>query len=157
MSDNIYQAPESDLGSQTPRNLEYGGFWRRALASVIDTILLAIITLPILYWLYGEQYFEAENVIHGFADFLISYILPAVAVILFWIYRQATPGKIVLDMKIVHAETGAAPSAWQMVGRYAGYYLSGILLGLGFLWVAFDKRKQGWHDKLAKTVVVRCD
>ncbi len=41
------------------------------------------------------------------------------------------------------------------MGRYLGYFASTIPLCLGFLWIAFDKRKQGWHDKLAGTVVIR--
>ena len=50
---------------------------------------------------------------------------------------------------------GAKPSTGQLIGRYFGYYVSTIPLFLGFVWVAFDPRKQGWHDKLAGTVVVR--
>jgi uncharacterized RDD family membrane protein YckC len=42
-----------------------------------------------------------------------------------------------------------------LIGRYFAYYLSTILLGLGFLWIIWDPKKQGWHDKLAGTVVVR--
>ena len=76
-------------------------------------------------------------------------------VVLFWVYRQATPGKIAISARIVDAETGAKPSTRQLVGRYFGYYVSIIPLMLGILWVAFDPRKQGWHDKLAGTVVVR--
>ena len=53
--------------------------------------------------------------------FQLVWLAPAVATVLFWMYRQATPGK----------------------------------MALGLLWVAFDPRKQGWHDKLAHTVVVR--
>ncbi len=43
----------------------------------------------------------------------------------------------------------------QLIGRYLGYYVSIFALGVGFLWVAFDPRKQGWHDKMAGTVVIR--
>ena len=53
------------------------------------------------------------------------------------------------------AKTGGKPSTGQFIGRYLCYYLSSLLLGLGFIWVAFDSRKQGWHDKLAGTLVVR--
>jgi uncharacterized RDD family membrane protein YckC len=55
----------------------------------------------------------------------------------------------------VDAKTGGKPSTGQFIGRYLCYYLSSLLLGLGFIWVAFDSRKQGWHDKLAGTLVVR--
>jgi len=62
---------------------------------------------------------------------------------------------MIVRAKIVDARTGGKPSTGQLIGRYFGYYLSMIPLFLGFIWVAFDKRKQGWHDKLAGTVVIR--
>ena len=55
---------------------------------------------------------------------------------------------------IVDANTLSAPSTSQNIIRYLGYFISFLPLGLGFLWIAFDKRKQGWHDKLAGTVVI---
>ena len=72
-----------------------------------------------------------------------------------WIARQATPGKIAIGARIVDAATGDEPTRSQMIGRYFAYYVSTFPLCLGFIWVAFDRRKQGWHDKLAGTVVVR--
>jgi len=62
---------------------------------------------------------------------------------------------MMLSLRIVDAETGNTPSVGQAVGRYFGYFLSAIVLCFGFYWIAFDRRKQGWHDKLAGTVVVR--
>jgi uncharacterized RDD family membrane protein YckC len=56
---------------------------------------------------------------------------------------------------IVDARTGGKPSTRQFIIRYLGYYVSMIPLMLGILWVGFDARKQGWHDKMAGTVVVR--
>jgi uncharacterized RDD family membrane protein YckC len=88
-------------------------------------------------------------------DFLISWVLPAIAVIVFWISKQATPGKMAVSARIVDATSGNPPSGGQCVGRYFAYFVSMFPLGLGLIWVAFDKRKQGWHDKLAGTVVVR--
>jgi uncharacterized RDD family membrane protein YckC len=70
-------------------------------------------------------------------------------------YRQATPGKMAIGAKIVDAKTLGKPSTGQLIGRYFAYYLSSIVLLLGFIWVGFDARKQGWHDKLAGTLVVR--
>jgi uncharacterized RDD family membrane protein YckC len=138
-----------------PDELEYVGFWPRAGASLIDAILLWVIVLPILTAFYGTSYWSDERLIKGPLDFLLSYIFPAVAVILFWIAKQATPGKMAVGAKIVDATTGKKPSNGQLIGRYFAYYLSILPLGLGILWVAFDGRKQGWHDKLAGTVVVR--
>ena len=91
----------------------------------------------------------------GLADFIISAVLPAIAIVLFWMRWQATPGKMVISAKIVDARTGGDPSTAQYIGRYLAYIPSALPLGVGFLWVAFDKRKQGWHDKLAGTVVIR--
>ena len=136
-------------------DLEYVGFWLRVGAALIDSLLVAIICFPLATWIYGWEYWTAEAMIQGPADVLINWVLPAVAIVLFWIYRQATPGKIAIGARIVDAETGAAPSPRQLVGRYLGYYVSILPLMLGLIWVAFDPRKQGWHDKLAGTVVVR--
>ena len=76
-------------------------------------------------------------------------------VITFWMVKQATPGKMAVSTRIVDADSGNAASAAQLIGRYFAYFAACIPLGLGILWVAFDRRKQGWHDKLAGTVVVR--
>ncbi|MBL1379403.1 RDD family protein [Zobellella iuensis] len=135
--------------------LEYVGFWPRFGASLIDSILLGIIIWPILIVFYGESYWVSERFILGPVDFLVSWVFPAVAAILFWVAKQATPGKMAVSAKIVDAKTGNAATAGQLIGRYFAYYLSLIPLGLGFVWVAFDGRKQGWHDKIAGTVVVR--
>lgn len=136
-------------------DLEYVGFWPRVGASLIDTLLVLLICMPLVTWVYGWRYWTADAFIQGPADFLINWVLPAIAVVLFWIYRQATPGKMAISARIVDAETGDVPSTGQLIGRYLGYYVSIIPLFLGIIWVAFDPRKQGWHDKLAGTVVVR--
>ena len=134
---------------------EYAGFWVRVGAALIDTVLVACLTLPLLRLVYGEGYWESERFILGPADFLISYVLPAIAVIAFWVARGATPGKMAVGAQVVDARSGAKPTTGQSIGRYLGYYVSTIPLGLGLIWVAFDSRKQGWHDKLAGTVVIR--
>lgn len=74
---------------------------------------------------------------------------------LFWLIKAATPGKLVVRAKIVDAATLGKPAPWQLVVRYFAYYVSLLPLGLGFLWIIWDPRKQGWHDKLASTLVIR--
>jgi uncharacterized RDD family membrane protein YckC len=134
---------------------EYVGFWARVGAALIDSVLLLLIIVPLLYWIYGPGYFVDPDMMGGAVDLLLNWVLPAVAVIVFWIYRQATPGKIAIGARIVDARSGGRPSTGQLVGRYLGYYVSMIPLCLGLIWVAFDARKQGWHDKLAGTVVIK--
>jgi len=136
-------------------NVKYAGFWIRVAASLIDTVLLLIIILPLLTLIYGSEYWANEKMFHGFWDLLLNYILPAVAIILFWIYKSATPGKMALGLKVVDANTGQAVPVDRLIGRYLGYYVSSLPLLLGLIWVGFDKKKQGWHDKLAGTVVIR--
>ncbi|MGB5706749.1 MAG: RDD family protein [Arenicellales bacterium] len=133
----------------------YAGFWIRTGAAIIDTILIVIVMLPLLTVGYGTGYWDSESLLHGFWDVLFNYLFPAIVVILFWTYKSATPGKILTKLTIVDAKTGAKPSTGQFIGRYLGYYISTIPFFLGLIWVAFDRRKQGWHDKLAGTVVIR--
>lgn len=134
---------------------EYAGFWLRFAASIIDTMLVGIVIYPLLTAIYGAAYWTSAEFIQGPADFLLSWVAPAVAVVLFWMYRQATPGKMLTSIKIVDAKTGGKPSTLQLIGRYLAYYVAMLPLFLGFIWVGFDARKQGWHDKLAGTLVVR--
>lgn len=153
----------------------YAGFWIRFVAFVVDSILIILIIGPIAATLYERpdtsaviaEVLAAENMVNvleqvvglvrpaGMGEALLNLVLPAIGIILFWIYRSATPGKLATRTRIADAATGGTPSTRQCVVRYLGYFVSTTGLGLGFLWIAFDKRKQGWHDKLAGTVVVR--
>jgi len=134
---------------------EYAGFWIRTGAGIIDTILLIIIIIPIMTAIYGEAYWDPNMYYFGIWDAIFNYVLPAIAVILFWFYRSATPGKMALKLSIVDEKSGFKPSIKQFIIRYLGYYVSSIPLLLGIIWVGIDKRKQGWHDKMAGTVVVK--
>ena len=136
-------------------DFEYVGFWVRVGASLIDTLLELLITTPPLVAIYGWSYLEKDSSFSGTWDFFINCIIVPIIVITFWIYKQATPGKMAFGAKIVDARTGGKPSNGQLIGRYFAYIVSILPLMLGIFWIAFDKRKQGWHDKLAGTVVIR--
>jgi uncharacterized RDD family membrane protein YckC len=134
--------------------VEYIGFWARFLASMVDTILATLVVWPFIQLVYGDA-FMAPGFELGPVENIISWLLFPVVVILFWITKEATPGKMLISAKVVDAETGNTLSKGQAIGRYLAYYLAFIPFGLGFIWAGFDKRKQGWHDKLAGTVVIR--
>ncbi len=140
------------MGTQ---NMEYAGFWVRVAAALVDILLIGVITSPLLNLIYGPAYWHSPDLIAGPWDFLLSSLFPAVAVIAFWIYRSATPGKILFKLRIVDASTGERASNGQLIGRYFGYSVSVVPLLLGIIWVGCDRRKQGWHDKLAGTLVIR--
>ena len=152
--DPFAAAPVTPAFAPIVQPLRYVGFWARVFASIIDSILLTILLVVMSLLIYGSvELFD--NAPFDLTHLLTNVVAPAAIVILFWVRRQATPGKVMIHARIVDATTGADPRPGQLVLRYLGYYVSGIVFGLGFLWVAFDKRKQGWHDKLATTVVVR--
>jgi len=143
----------------TTETTRYVGFWKRFGATIVDTILLSLITLPATIAFYGWGYFDAEqtNIVAGPVDFVISWVVPIFIVLGFWIWKQATPGKMLFRARILDAKTGGIPTTRQWILRYLGYFISMIPLCLGYFWVAFDKRKQAWHDKIAGTVVIHPD
>ncbi|CAA6810306.1 MAG: RDD family protein [uncultured Thiotrichaceae bacterium] len=156
MENDLYKTPEAPLlRDDLPTEQLYAGFWRRFLATILDTVFILLITIPLTYLVYGDAFLDSEAFVMGGADVVINYLLPFILVIAFWIYKSATPGKMMMGIKIIDAETGGKPSTGQYIGRYFGYILSTIALLLGYFWVIWDKKKQGWHDKLAKTLVVR--
>lgn len=140
----------------SPSDEHLAGFWRRFAALLIDILLLALIAVLLPIPGYGMALFDSEQTdsINGPVDFLISYVLPAIATVWFWLRYQATPGKLALRAYVVDATTGSPITMWQALIRYVGYFVSLLPLGLGYIWVVFDERKQSWHDKMANTLVV---
>ena len=136
-------------------NKEYAGFWIRFAAVLIDIVFMGIVIWIPLTLIYGEQYWLGEEIVNGFWDIILGYIVPFVGTIWFWLKFKGTPGKMALNLEIVDVNTGSKISTGQAIGRYFAYILAAIPLCLGYLWVAFDQKKQGWHDKLANTVVIK--
>jgi len=132
----------------------YAGFWIRVAAALLDTIWVVALIAATVWVVTSVDAFTASEGAKTFWYFMSWDIIPAIVVIVLWVYRSATPGKEVLKLTIVDARTLQPPSKGQLIGRYLGYYISMIPLFLGIIWVAFDKRKQGWHDKLAGTLVI---
>ncbi len=130
------------------------GFWIRVLATIIDTVVVGIVITPLVLAVYGREYLHATTMVKGPADFLISYVLPAIATILLWVTLRGTPGKLLLGLRVIDARTGGNLDFLQATIRYLGYFVSIFALMLGFVWVAIDPRKQGFHDKIAGTLVV---
>lgn len=158
MTNTAQSFPNPDHPAHNQTVYQYAGFWIRFVAQLVDGIIFLLISVPLLYLIYGDAYFSAEpstQIFFGVADMLISVCLPLVATFWFWTRKGATPGKMLLGLKVLDANTGNLLTAGQAVIRYLGYIVSFVVLCLGYIWAGFDKKKQGWHDKLAKTVVVR--
>lgn len=141
-----------DSASSAPA-VHYAGFWARCFAVILDTILQCMVIAPFLIYFFGFDALLDYNTDMGNTDWYVSAGL-MVAVVLFWKYKSATPGKMMMGLKVVDADTLGPVPTGRLVLRYLAYYVSVLPLCLGFIWVAFDKRKRGFHDMIAKTVVV---
>jgi len=133
-------------------DVRYVGFWSRVFAALVDSIVVLFVLVPfaLVLGLFGVGISEDDP----YASLIVHVMMGAV-VLAFWLTRMATPGKMIINAVIVDATTLAAPSWKRYLARYIAYFLSTLPLGLGLIWVAFDRRKQGWHDKIAGTVVIR--
>jgi uncharacterized RDD family membrane protein YckC len=132
----------------------YVGFWQRLAAFLIDCLVVFVVYGPLVVMAFGSEYFSLE--MPRYWDAATGLVI-AVGTLLFWRYQGATPGKIAVSAKIVNAETGGPPTTGRLVIRFLGYIVSALPLCLGFVWIALDRRKQGWHDKIAGTVVIPDD
>jgi len=134
--------------------IRYAGFWLRTLATVIDSIWLYGIIYTILWFLVGPDIFNLEAH-YTLTRFTFEWIIPLIVVMAFWITKSASPGKMLFQMRIVDAKSFQPVSPSRLLVRYLAYFISMLPLFFGCLWVAWDKKKQGWHDKIARTVIVR--
>jgi len=132
----------------------YVGFSQRLAAFLIDWLVVFVVYGPLVIMAFGSEYFSLE--VPRYWDAATGLVI-AVGTLLFWRYQGATPGKIAIAARIVDAQTGGSPRTARLVVRFFAYIVSALPLCLGFLWIAFDRRKQGWHDKIAGTVVIPDD
>ncbi len=137
----------------------YGGFWRRAVAFLIDNVLLnTAATLVMMIGLIAVGV-EADPIDTGTGPLFVAYYGTAGLMNLFYFtYFHGTTGqtvgKRILGLRVVRL-SGEPMTLGAAFLRWVGYIVSGLVFYLGFLWIAFDARKQGWHDKIAGTCVVR--
>jgi len=146
----------------------YGGFWRRAIAFSIDKIILFFTSLFILFigvlsltisFLSHYRDMLPERFEEMTVTFVAVYLFTTIFISMFYFtyFHGAagqTPGKMILDLKVVQT-TGEQMTFGLAFLRWVGYVISAVVFYLGFVWIAFDAEKQGWHDKIAGTVVIR--
>ena len=141
------------MASSWSSSPDYAGFWQRAAAFAIDALIVTVILVPLMVLGFGIRRVSLDPAEHSWD--LLAFVAIAAAVIGFWRYCGATPGKLAVGIKIVDAATGGAPTTMRLVIRLLCYFVSALPFYLGFVWAAFDRRKQGWHDKIAGTVVIQ--
>ncbi len=149
---NPYQSPSHYEEDEFDVEYEYAGFWIRVAATLIDTVLMMIVALPVGFVFGMLGLVNPDNT----APFEMFINIVVIAFYIFaWVKYAGTPGKRILKLKILDADTGENLTVGKAILRYIGYILSSLALLLGLIWVAFDSRKQGWHDKIANSVVVK--
>jgi uncharacterized RDD family membrane protein YckC len=155
------------VGSYIPggsAGVRYGGFWIRVIAFLVDGAIVRAATWPVsaMFGLVGlgtmSGFPHAGLGLHVFGSGVV------VTLVIFgsWLYEafmlsspyQATLGKMIFGMKVTDLY-GNRISFARATGRHFAKWLSGFILGIGYLMVAFSQRKQGLHDMLAETLVRR--
>jgi len=154
--------------------VHYAGFWIRFLASLLDTIFLALPVGIAIYFLSNGNWFDFSQYQHNIMMAMSgnSHALDSMPItslrwellfevsvllvtMLFWKrWRGATPGKKFVHIKIVDAKTLEDITNTQAITRSFGYIASTFAFLIGFLMVAIRKDKRGLHDLLAGTVVI---
>jgi uncharacterized RDD family membrane protein YckC len=144
----------------------YGGFWIRFVAYIIDSIIigipiliLAVILGVVLGVAMGASGTTTDTAVNtasqgiGTLVQLIAFVVSIGYFVFFW-GRGQTLGMRLFHLRVADATTGAPIGYGRAALRYLGYVISAIVCYIGLIWAAFDGRKQGWHDKIAKTVVL---
>jgi uncharacterized RDD family membrane protein YckC len=137
--------------------LVYAGFWVRVLAFIIDAIALGILTSALAPLFGAGMMFDPSTTRFEFdyANSGLNTLLGLVYFIGFWAWRGQTVGMMPFNIRVVSADTGEKIDVVRGLLRYVGLIISFVVILIGVIWVAFDSRKQGWHDKIANTLVVR--
>ncbi|MDD4874528.1 MAG: RDD family protein [Dehalococcoidales bacterium] len=144
--------------------LEFAGFWRRVGAFMIDLLALSVISsICMPYGYFGFMKLQTPDILSGVSDWLIlpqlifgnllSVLVGVAYFIIFWVWRGQTLGNLLFNIKVIRPD-GSNVTVSIAFLRYLGYIVSTLVLFMGFIWIAFDKRKQGFHDKIAGTYVV---
>jgi len=133
-------------------NYTYAGFTKRLLAFIVDRILIWLLLYAALGYAMDFHLYNLHNLL-GFHTIMIDIFVYIYFVVCETSSWQGTLGKHLLGMKVVNEQYGKVTAA-QAMWRFTWKYLSGLIFMLGFIWVIFDPKKQGWHDKLAKTYVI---
>lgn len=151
----------------------YAGFVTRSIAFIIDLILIAVTQITILFLVrllldffgldqLARAIFEPTettnvSVFITITRWVIAFIgsgfLFAIYSISMWLLADKTLGQALLGLRVLRTD-GRPLTLGPAVRRVLGYYISFLALFLGFLWVLVDDRRQGWHDKIADTIVI---
>jgi len=131
-------APQTQVGPAP--GVVFGGFWIRFVALVIDAILVGIV---------------AGVILSATKTPALTYVIEIAYFVVCWGFLGQTIGMMLFGLRIVRNSDGGKLTWGNVILRMIGWFVAGFVLALGFIWVAFDSRKRGWHDMIGGTVVIR--
>lgn len=140
--------------TNTPKKIAYAGFWVRLFATLIDIFWMGAFS----YWVLEGVFYLSDYQLNDDSDWFIfcsEFFMYLVLVLFFWMKKSATPGKMIFDLVVVDEATLKPASFARYLIRYLTYFISISPLFLGFICIAWNKRKQAAHDIVAKTVVIK--
>jgi len=146
--------------AETEKPLEYAGFWVRLVAYLIDSLIIGAVQLVltlILTFSVGllGDFSEQGEAAMGMIVSLFSVALGLGYAVFFTGHCGQTPGKMALRIKVIHIDGSQISYGRAALREIPAKFISGILLGIGYLMVAFDDKKQGLHDRIANTYVIK--
>ncbi len=134
--------------------LEYAGFWLRFAAGILDAIFLFLL-LFFVNSIFSDYICDiSASLLTMFAGGVISFLITFVYHVSFWAWKGQTAGKLITGVKIIRTDSSPLDGKHAVI-RFLSYVVSALPLMLGFIWIAFDHKKQGFHDKIADTYVVK--
>ena len=133
---------------------KFVGFWKRLLITVIDIIILYFYIVIVFFIDQNLLNIKPYSDLEFFFIFSMIVFLPTITLFMLWKFKGASIGKLIFKVRIVDAETYCLPTNKQLLFRLIGNFISIFSFFLSYIHMAIDSRKQTWHDKLAKTVVV---
>ena len=157
-----YSASPYQVAPSQPAQPAYSGIWIRFAAYLIDSVILwiALVVFEVVIAIVAAILLRASGNVDGppqsfFTLFtIILYLISILYFIYFW-GMGSTPGMRRFGLEIVDANTGQPIGFGRATIRYLGFVVSILACYIGLIWAAFDSQKQGWHDKLANSVVIR--
>jgi hypothetical protein len=118
--------------------------------------LLGAATLNHITWAEAYRQMNELGIIKKqIFDYVVQSIFCGVVIVYVMNRWHTTPAMSLVGLGIADAETGAKPGLKQYIWRYIGIMFSAILMGIPFIWIAFDKKRQAPHDKMGRTVVFK--
>jgi uncharacterized RDD family membrane protein YckC len=136
--------------------MRYATYSERARALFIDSVWWTIIVLFVPLGPSAENLPLSPDALGATLLLwaMVAQSVPIVVTGVLWAIWGTSPGKRVVRLRIVDADTQAAMTTTQAILRTIGYLLTFAMCGAGFLWILFNPRKQALHDRIANTVVV---